>query len=491
MAALAWPCRIEFALQGGEKPVPEEGRRLFYARLLIRGGTVVRHAGVGHADVRIANGTIAAVGEIGPAPGEAVIDASGLLVLPGVVDPHTHFVLEAGGVRTADDFESASRSAAAGGVTTFLDFAPQRPGQSFAQALANRRAQIDGQTVIDYAIHLNINRLYEGWEGDLRALVDEGVTSAKIYTTYRDDIFYIDDWTWLRLMERAKDAGFLVQVHAENDAILEGSKQQLRAAGKTALAYHATSRPPIAEVEAVSRGLAFSRWTGSPVYFVHLSAPLSVDLVREARERGVSALAETCPHYLVLDDEVYARPDAARFLMTPPLRDRRMVEGLWERVGAGAIHTVGSDHCGFSLASRQGIDDFTRVSPGIPGVETSLLLLYSFGVCPGRIDLSTMVRLLAANPARIFGLWGSKGDLAPGFDADVVLFDPNPERELTAAELHSRAGFSPYEGLRVSGRVRMTIARGDIIYKDGVVDAAPGRGRFLPCRPFDGAGVAA
>ena len=453
--------------------------------MVIKGGTVVGAAGERRADLRIRGELIVEVAAAIEVAGDQVLDATGLLVLPGVVDPHTHFVLEAGGVRTADDFASGSRSAAAGGVTTFLDFAPQQPGESFSQALSSRRRRIDGETVVDYGVHLNINRLFEGWEQDLDALVAAGVTSAKIYTTYREDIFYMDDWTWYRLMERAGTAGLLVQVHAENDAILEGKRAELVAAGRTSLAYHGTARPAIAETEAVARALTFSRFTGSPVYLVHLSSPDSVDLVTEARGHGVAALAETCPHFLVLDEGVYARPDAARFLMTPPLRDRRLVDGLWERLRAGSIHTVGSDHCGFGLASRLGVDDFRKVSPGIPGVETALLLLYSFGVAAGRIDLGTLVRVLCANPARVFGLWGRKGDLAPGFDADVVLFDPRPRRALSAAELHSRSGFSPYEGLPVTGRVALTIARGAIIYKEGEVLAPAGRGRFLPAARFD------
>ena len=453
--------------------------------MLIKGGTVVGAAGERRADVLVAGERIEEVRPDIRAGGERVIDAGGLLVLPGVVDPHTHFLLDAGGVRTADDFASASRSAAAGGVTTYLDFAPQRPGERFLETLASRRRLIDGQTVIDYGVHLNVNRLYPGWEDDLRALVSAGVTSAKIYTTYRDDIFYMDDWTWYRLMEGAAGAGLLVQVHAENDAILEGKRRDLEAAGQSSLAFHGASRPAIAETEAVGRALTFSRFSGSPVYLVHLSAPGSVDLVREARAQGVRALAETCPHFLALDDSVYAGPDAARFLMTPPLRDRSLVDGLWQRLGDGSIHTVGSDHCGFALSARLGVDDFRKVSPGVPGVETSLLVLYSLGVAGGRIDLATLVRVLCANPARVFGLWGRKGDLAPGFDADLVLFDPGPRRTLTAGELHSRAGFSPYEGMELVGKVKTTIARGEIVYDQAQVCAQPGRGRYLPCAPFD------
>src|SRR6266446_3731235 len=452
--------------------------------MLIRGGTVVTADGERNADVFIRDEKVAEVRE-GIAGDADVIDATGLLVLPGVVDPHTHLLLDTGTARTADDFESGSLSAAAGGVTTFLDFAPQLADQRFGQALQSRLDLIAGRSYIDYAIHLNIAHLPAGWEHDLAALVEAGVTSAKVYTTYRGTIFYADDWTWYQLMERSREAGFLVQVHAENDAIVEGMAQQLVDAGKRSLKYHALARPPVAEAEAVGRGLLFSRVTGSPVDCVHVYTPRAVDLISEARRGGVQAIAETCPHYLVLDDSRYGQPDAARYVMTPPLRDLQSQAQLWDRIARGAIQSVGSDHCGFSLSQRAGIDDFRQISPGIPGVETSLLLMHSFGVVAQRISRSDLVRLLCTNPAKIFGLWPQKGDLQPGSDADLVLFDPRPARVLSAAELHSRAGFSPYEGLTVTGKVHTTICRGRVIYRGGAIVGSRDFGRFVKCRPFD------
>jgi len=452
--------------------------------MLIRGGTVVTADAERKADVLVRDGKVAEVGE-GIGGSEHVIDATGMLVLPGVVDPHTHLLLDTGTARTADDFESGSASAAAGGVTTYLDFAPQLPGQTFGEALRTRLDLIEGRSHVDYGIHLNITQLAGGWERDLKALVEAGVTSAKVYTTYRDTIFYADDWTWYRLMERSGEAGLLVQVHAENDAIVTGKTQELLRQGKTGLVYHPASRPAVAEVEAVSRGLVFAEQTGSPIYFVHLSSPRSVDLITGARDRGVVAIAETCPHYLVLDDSVYAGPDAERYVMTPPLRDRRSQSQLWRRLMQQQIHSLGSDHCGYSLAQREGIDDFSRVSPGIPGVETSLFLLYTFGVLAHHMSLRHLVWLLAANPAKIFGLWPRKGDIRPGSDADLVLFDPGPTRTLSASELHSRAGFSPYDGLKVTGKVHATICRGQVVYRDGAFVGDRGFGRFLKCAPFD------
>src|SRR5438874_7715802 len=246
--------------------------------MVIRGGTVVTATGERAADVLVDGEKIVEVGP-GIHTDGSVLDATGLLVLPGIVDPHTHLLLDTGTARTADDFSSGSASAAAGGVTTYLDFAPQLRSQTFAAALEARRALIDGQSYVDYGIHLNITHLPPTWERDLDALVEAGVTSAKIYTTYRDTIFYADNWTWYQLMQRSGRAGLLVQVHAENDAIVVGTTQELLRQGKSGLAYHAASRPAVAEVEAVGRGLVFSEQTGSPIYFVHLSSPRSVDLI--------------------------------------------------------------------------------------------------------------------------------------------------------------------------------------------------------------------
>src|SRR5438132_8265770 len=452
--------------------------------MVIRGGTVVTATGERAADVLVDGEKIVEVGP-GIHTDGSVLVATGLLVLPGIVDPHTHLLLDTGTARTVDDFSSGSASAAAGGVTTYLDFAPQLRSQTFAAALEARRGLIDGQSYVDYGIHLNITHLPPTWERDLDALVEAGVTSAKIYTTYRDTIFYADDWTWYQLMQRSGHAGLLVQVHAENDAIVEGMARLLIDEGKQGLRYHGLARPGVAEAEAVARGLLFSRVTGSPVYFVHLSTPMAVDLIAEARRGGVRAIAETCPHYLLLDDSRYAQPDAARYIMTPPLRDRESQAQLWDRLSRGAIQSIGSDDCGFSLSQRAGIDDFREISPGIPGVETSLLLMHSFGVVPQRISRSDLVRLLCTNPAKLFGLWPQKGELQAGSDADLVLFDPRPTRMLSAAELHSRAGFSPYEGLTVTGKVHTTICRGQVIYRDGVIVGRPDFGRFLKCRPFD------
>jgi dihydropyrimidinase len=456
--------------------------------VLIRGGTVVNEAGAGPADVRVEGERIAEVGpHLGPLDGEPVVEAAGLLVLPGVIDPHTHFALDTGTGPAADGFAAGTAAAAAGGVTTYINFATQHPGESFQQALDAVHRLAAGSSRVDYALHLNVTRLDDGWERDLDRVVDGGVTSAKVYTTYKGTVFYVDDWTIYRLMERSGPAGLLVQMHPENDDMLQGRRRELEHAGQTSLAFHGEARPPLAESEAVSRGLFLSRATGSPIYFVHLSSPLSVDLVSEARGAGIQAVAETCPHFLCLDDEVYRRPDAVRFLMTPPIRPAAMVAGMWERVAHGDVQALGSDHCGYSLAQRGDTSDFRQVaSPGIPGTETLLPLLYSFGVAAGRIALSDLVRLCSAGPARVFGLWPRKGRVEPGADADLVLFDPGLTGPLADEELHGAAGFTPFAGLQLAGRVAATYCRGALVFeRDRGLTGDPGHGRFIERTPFD------
>ncbi len=453
--------------------------------MLIRGGTVVSEGRSSTADVRVRGQLIEAVGQdLASEPGEQVLEAAGHLVLPGLIDPHTHFGLDSGTGPTADNWSTGTASAAAGGVTTCINFATQFPRHNFAEALAAVRQQAEGRARIDWSLHLNITRLDDGWEHELEQVVARGVSSAKVYTTYKDAVFYVDDWTIYRLMQRTGQVGMLVQMHAENDDMVQGRRRELEAAGRTSLAFHGEARPALAEAEAVSRGLFLSRVTGSPIYFVHLSNPLSVDLVTEARASGIRALAETCPHFLCLDDSVYHRPDASRFLMTPPIRPETMRRGLWERVGAGQVDTVGSDHCGYSLEQRGDTSTFGQVrNPGIPGVETTLPLIYTFGVKAGLIDLQQLVRLTSEGPARAFGLWPHKGRIAAGADADLVLFDPARSGALRDEDLHSAAGFSPFAGLTLQGGVKTTVCRGRLVFDRGRVLGEEGWGRFTERLP--------
>lgn len=453
---------------------------------MIRGGDIVAPTGPRRADLRVVDGLIAEVeASLKAEPGDTVIDADGLLVLPGIIDGHTHFELDTGKMQTLDDFEAGSGSAAAGGVTTYINFAPQQKKQSLVDAVKAERQKADGHTVVDYALHLSFGTPGDKWESELDQVVKMGVTSAKVYTTYTDTIYYTRDWDWYRLMQRSGAAGMLVMVHAENDDILKGRTEELLKQGKRSFQYHAAARPEIAEVEAVSRGLAFCRETGSPVYFVHLSSPESVSLVGDARSEGLPAFGEVCAHHLSLDDSEYESDQAPRFVMTPPLRPRATVNRLIQQVREGLIDASGSDHCGYGLSQRGSDKDFSAASPGIPGVETLWPVLYTSLVAEAGMPLAAAIDLVTAGPARVFGLWPVKGVIQPGSDGDIVLYDPSARGPLDERSLHSKAGFSPWNGRTVHGKVVRTLSRGTTVYREGTVTGDVGQGRFVPCAPFD------
>ncbi|KAF0964727.1 amidohydrolase family protein [Rhodococcus sp. T7] len=453
------------------------------ASTLVRGGdAVLSDAAPRRVDLRLADGKIV---EIGPAlkqdPCETLVEADGLLVLPGLIDCHTHFGISRGHMESLDDFAVGSASAAAGGVTTYINFAPQDAGESLLDALRRHRYAADGHTLIDYGVHLSFGTPSEHWAEELTRLIAAGVSSVKVYTTYRDSDYYTRDYHWLSLMEHAAALGMLVMVHAENDDIVAGRTADLLRDGKRTFAWHGESRPPIAELEGVARGLVFSHETGCPIYFVHLTNPDCVALVRKAREQGIVAYSESCPHYLSLDHSAYRSPDAARFVMTPPLRSRADTDDMARRATIGQIDTVGSDHCGYTLSQRGDSSDFTRSSPGIPGVETLWPVLHT-ELCVSRgMPVEAAVRLVTTNPARLFGL-PKKGSLQVGMDADLTLFDPRERYTLDEAALHSGSGYSPWHGRELQGRVVRTISRGITVY-DGDIVGDLGHGQYIPRAP--------
>lgn len=454
--------------------------------ILIRNGSLVMPDGVRAGDLLIAGQRIGAIGaDLAPEAVDRVIDASGCTVLPGLVDPHTHIQLDTGIHRTADDWESGTRTAACGGVTTVIDFATQLPGQDGTAALAARLAEISDRAQIDYGLHMMLTALPE--EDDtldfwMASLVRSGIGSVKIYTTYRPN-YFLDDDALLRVLRAAARCGVVVMVHCENDALVAAATRRLVDAGHTALAHHGRARPVLAEIEAAHRILFLAAHAdpaaGPPaVYIVHCSASGTVDQVADARARGLPAHAETTPHHLILDESVYAGAHPEWGIMQPPLRAAGERDRLWTQLAAGSIATVGTDHCDYTVRSKQASPHFTETPGGVPGLETMLPLLATYGVAAGRITWSRLVELTSANPARIFGL-ASKGALAPGLDADVVVYDPRPERTIRAADLHDVAGYTPYEGMRVQGAVRDVFSRGRALVRDGVFVPAPGWGRRL------------
>lgn len=453
--------------------------------ILIANGLVVTEQGVFPLDVLVRGQRIAAVGHM-PSTTEVdrVIDAAGCFVLPGIVDPHVHIQLDTGIYQTADDWEVGTRVAAFGGVTTVIDFATQFPGQDVRQAVCERHAEVGSKAWVDYGLHVMLTDLPEdedtlqGWMQDLVAM---GTPSAKVYTTYRPN-YYQDDHALLRVFRAAAQARVLVMVHAENDAIVSATTARLVEEGKTSLCYHGAARPPLAEAEAVHRVLYLAREAGCPVYIVHCSTDTAVALVDEARAQGQVAFAETCPQYLLLDETAYAGPHPEWVIMQPPLRSRDVVQRQWAHLHAGRIDTIGTDHCEYTLEQKLATEDFTTTPGGIPGLETALPLMVTYGVMRGGISWPALVRMMSANPARLFGLYPRKGALLPGSDADIVIYDPRGTSRVRASQLHGISGYTPYEGMEVTGRVRLTMVRGRIIMEEGDLVGEPGWGVFVPGR---------
>jgi dihydropyrimidinase len=449
---------------------------------LIKNGILITPSGELRGDLLLAGEKIAAIGLDLPAAGiDRVIDAAGCVVLPGLVDPHTHIVLDTGIYKTPDDWAVGTRTAACGGVTTVIDFATQFPGQDMQQALAARQAEVGGRAQIDYGLHMMLTALpgtdaeLEAWMVDLLAA---GINSIKVYTTYRPN-YYQDDDALLRVFRAAAAHDLVVMIHCENDALVSAARERLVSTGKTALAYHGQARPALAEVEAANRALFLANRAGEPqVYIVHCSASGTVEQVAQAAANGQRAIAETTVQYLTLDESVYTGEHPEMGIMQPPLRECDEKILLWKQVADGVISTIGTDHCDYTINQKREHTEFTRTPGGIPGLETLLPLLATEGVAAGRISWSQLVELCCANPARIFGL-GDKGRLEPGADADVVIYDPRVEGTLQAEKMHNLAGYTPYEGRRVQGAVRDVFSRGRQLVREGEFIAAPGWGRFV------------
>jgi dihydropyrimidinase len=454
-------------------------------RILIRGGTLVTPDGCFPGDVAIEDEAIVAVGAgLRMTESFSVLDARGCIVLPGLIDCHTHIALNTGVYQAADDWEIGTRTAACGGITTVIDYATQFPGQSLKQALENRWAEAEGKACIDYGLHCMVTDLPRGREEELGDLVRLGVPSIKLYTTYRPN-YYADDDLLLRMLRASASGGLLVTVHAENDALVTAATADLVARHQTTWQYHARGRPALAEHEAAQRALFLAQAAGAPMYIVHCSTGRTVELVRQAQGRGQAAFAETCIQYLLLDDSRYNSEHPERFILQPPLRDKADNIALWRLIAEGAVSTIGTDHCDYTLEQKQANNDFTQTPGGLPGLETLFPLLYTYGIVEGRMSWDQLVRLVSANPARIFGLYPRKGILAPRADADVVVFDPRGESTIQASRSHNVAGYTPYEGMRVQGSIKMTISRGQIVYEEGEFCGTPGRGRFVAGEPFD------
>ncbi|MBI5239012.1 MAG: dihydropyrimidinase [Elusimicrobia bacterium] len=456
---------------------------------LVRGGTVFTAADSFPADILIRGEKIAAIGErLTPGAAAGVVDAKGLEIYPGGVDVHTHFELPFMGTVSADDFESGTIAAACGGTTTIIDFVIPSKGGSLLDALAAWRKKAEGKAVVDYGFHMALVEMNADVAAEFPKLIRAGVTSFKCFMAYKG-AFMMDDDQLLETLGLAKKHGGLVSVHAENGDMLTHLMKHLLAAGKTGPEYHPVAHPAEAEGEAVHRAVALAQMAQAPLYIVHLSCREALAEVKAARCRGQLVLAETCPQYLLLDDELYRKNgfEAAKWVMSPPLRDKAGQEQLWQGLRDGFIQGVATDHCSFRFQGQKdmGQSAFTKIPNGIPAVGDRVSLLYTYGVGKKRLNRNQFAAVIAANPAKIFGLYPQKGTIAVGSDADLVLFDPKKKGRVSKDNTHHNVDYSAFEGFALEGLPVLVMSRGRIIAKDDEFLGRKGCGRFIKRKGFD------
>jgi dihydropyrimidinase len=454
--------------------------------LLIKNAKIVTSSNTFESSIGIENGKIVSLSPHLETSGARVYDARGKIVVPGAIDAHTHMELPVMNTKSADDFYSGTVAAACGGVTTIVDFVDPKPGQTMLDAFADYRGRADQEVTTDYGLHMMFKGQSLPEIDQISKVVEKGVPSFKVYTAYRKRGLMLEDADIARVMKRVADVGGLVAVHAESEAMIERLIQENLSAGNTAAKYHALSRPASAEAEAISRVARLAQAENARLYIVHLSSKVGREEVERARVRGTSIFAETCPHYLVLTNQVYERVDGRNFVMSPALKKAEDCAALWQGLSAGGvIETVGSDHCPFTSAEKDfGKDDFTKIPSGVPGTETILPLLYSEGVRKGRISIFDLVRVTSEAPSRRFGLNPSKGSITVGSDADLVVIDPDKRIRLTADVLHTKIDYSIYDHITTEGYPILTVSRGEVIMENGDFVGKQGRGRFIPRRAF-------
>jgi len=460
--------------------------------VLLKNGMIVNATGRYTADVYAEKDRIKAIGTDLDYAANEVVDARGKYVLPGAIDPHTHISMPFMGTFAQDDYETGTIAAACGGVTCVVDFDLQQKGESLLDALERKKALADGKVAVDYSLHPAVmDPRPEVIEEVKKACLEYGTPSFKIFMVYD---FRVDDATMVKLLEETKKYGGLVQVHAENVYIIQHMNEVLAKEGKLDPYYHAMSRPNIAEEEAIYRASKMVELTDSRIYIVHLSSKEGLWIVKKARDRGVNVFAETCPQYLLLDDERYKEPgfSGAKYVMSPPLRTRESNEALWEGLRGGDLQVVATDHCPFDFNGKKdmfGKDDYKKIPNGAPGIETLLMLLHTEGVVKGRISLEKMVEVLSTGTARMFGL-RDKGEIAVGKDADMVVFDPDRKFTITQPKLHMNVDYTPYEGMEMTGMPDLVYSRGKKVAQwngeqmEFVGQA--GHGRFVKREPFEG-----
>jgi len=453
--------------------------------VLIKNGRVITAVDDYLADIFIKNETVTLIGDKLEIEADEVIDASGKYLFPGGLDPHTHLDMPFGGTTSADDFETGTRAAAHGGTTTLIDFAIQSKGHSTLEALDTWHAKADGKTAIDYGFHMIVTDLEDNRVHEMKMLANAGVTSYKLFMAY-PGVLYVDDGTIYRAMRKAGEDGTVVCMHAENGIVIDEIVKQALAEGKTEPKYHAITRPTRMEAEGVHRAISIAEVAQVPIYIVHLSSSDALEQVMLARNRGVHAFAETCPQYLFLDDSYYDQEgfEGAKYVMTPALREKWNQDELWKGLKFGDLQSIATDHCPFCFKDQKilGIDDFSKIPNGSPGVENRMSLVFNGGVNSGRISLNKFVELTSTAAAKTFGLFPKKGTIAVGSDADIVIFDPNRTETISVNNTcthHMNVDYNTYEGFEVTGFTETVLSRGKIIIDNCEYVGKKGDGHFL------------
>ncbi len=456
---------------------------------LIKNGRIITAEQDYVADLYIEKDKITTIGAAMKVQADRTIDATGKYVIPGGIDVHTHMDMPFGGTTSSDDFETGTRAAAFGGTTCIVDFATQAKGMKMRDALDIWWKKGEKAT-IDFGLHMIITDLPEAHIEDMNEMVREGVTSFKLFMAY-PNVLMVDDATIFRAMRKTGTNGALVCMHAENGGVIDLLVQKALAEGKTAPIYHALTRPTTAEAEAVNRSIALAQMAGTPVYIVHLSSADALERVSEARDKGIPVFAETCPQYLLLSIEDLDRPnfEGAKYVFTPPLREKWHQDKLWDGLKNNTLQIVSTDHCPFCFKEQKelGRDSFAKIPNGGPGVENRLQLIHHHGVNKKRITLNRWVELVSTTPAKMFGLYPRKGTIAVGTDADLVIWDPNKELTISSGSHHMRVDYSMFEGFKVKGDAETVFSRGEVIVDKGKWLGKVGRGSFIKRDTYAGA----
>ena len=447
---------------------------------LIRGGTVVSSQKATQQDVLIQGEQIASVGDLSDIKADTVVDAEGRLVLPGAVDTHVHFNDYFMNTVSVHDYYRGTLAAAYGGVTSIVDFANQAPGKMLQDALESKKEEAAGNALVDWGVHPVITQLTPETFEEIPRVVEQGAPTIKCYMTYREEGLMVEDADLKRVLESLRKAGGMLMVHAEDNDTIEKNVSRMIGEGRTQPIYHARSRPPEAENVAIRRCIQLARETDGRLFIVHMATDEGIELVNRAQREGFDVFAETCTHYLIFTEKILERKDGIKWICSPPLRNQAVQERLWHGIKDGRISMVTSDDAAYSWEAKlYGAERFDRCPNGIPGVEPRLSILYSEGVSKRGMSLPRFVELVSTAPARLFGLAPQKGNLTPGADADVVLFDPKAKWTMSQATLHMASDWSAYEDINVTGKIEKVFSRGELIINGEQCLAQKGRGRYL------------